>query len=48
MGTNYIMSQLEELYWPQVFQTAMKGFISLVGVIVGLAILFNIIFLVGL
>ena len=45
MQTNYIMNQLEDLYWPQIFQTAMKGFLSLVGVVVGLAILFNIIFL---
>lgn len=45
MQSNYIMNQLEDLYWPQIFQTARKGFLSLVGVIVGMSILFNIIFL---
>jgi hypothetical protein len=45
LQTSYIMNQLEELYWPQIYQTAMKGFFSLAGVIAGMAILFNIIVL---
>jgi len=45
LRSSYIMNQLEDLYWHQVFQTAWKGLLGLVGVVAGMAIIFNIIFL---
>lgn len=43
MQTTYIMRQLDELHWSQIAQTALKGFLGLIAVILGSAILFNLI-----
>jgi hypothetical protein len=45
MRAGYMMNQLDDLYWPQIFRTATKGFLYLLGVVAGMAVLFNIFFL---
>ena len=45
LQSEYIMVRLEELHWHQVYETAFKGVLGLLGVTLTFALIFNAIFL---